>query len=60
MEAEVQLTPPKRWVFWVSVVLAALGVIGSLVSIPVVSGLAFWLVVVGFVLLALGNSVKGF
>jgi hypothetical protein len=59
MEVEVQLTPPKRWVFWVSVVLAALGVIGSLVSIPVVSGLAFWLVVLGFILLALGNSVKG-
>jgi len=40
-------------------ILAVLGVLAKLVTIPVLSGLAFWLVVVGFVLLALGTLVKG-
>ena len=55
----MQLTPPKQWVFWVSVILAVLGVIGSFVSLLFVSGFAFWFVVVGFVLLAAGNAVQG-
>lgn len=59
-EKIMQLTPPKHTTFWVATVVAALGVLGSLVSIPVVSGLAIWFVVVGFVLLWLGNAVKGF
>ena len=56
----MRLTPPKKNVFWISTVLAALGLIGSFVSIPFVSENAFWFVVVGFVLLWLGNAVKGF
>ena len=56
----MRLTPPKKWVFWVSVILAALALIGTLVSIPVVSAYAFWLLLIGFVLLALGNAMKGF
>ncbi|MBT3391148.1 MAG: hypothetical protein HN413_12140 [Chloroflexi bacterium] len=55
----MKLNPPKNITFYISVVLAALGLIGSFVSIPVVSGLAFWFVVVGFVLLAAGLLVKG-
>lgn len=56
----MKLTPPTKNVFWIATVLAALGLIGSLVAIPVVSQYAFWLVVVGFVLLWLGNTMKGF
>ena len=55
----MKLTPPTKVAFWVSVVLAALGVIGTFVAIPVVSGLAFWFVVVGYVVLLLGLLVKG-
>ncbi|MBL6964968.1 MAG: hypothetical protein ISR60_00325 [Anaerolineales bacterium] len=55
----MKLNPPKNITFYISVVLAALGLIGSFVSIPFVSGLAFWFVVVGFVLLAAGLLVKG-
>jgi hypothetical protein len=36
----MKLNPPKNITFYISVVLAALGLIGSFVSIPVVSGLS--------------------
>ena len=56
----MRLNAPKKIVFWISVILAALGIIGSLVSLPVISGIAFWLLVIGYVLLFLGNVLKGF
>jgi hypothetical protein len=56
----MKLSAPKSWVFWVSVILAALALLGTLVSIPVVSAYAFWVLLIGFVLLALGNALKGF
>ncbi len=56
----MRLTPPKNITFWISVILAALGVIATFVTIPVLSGFAFWLVVIGFVLLVLGLLIKGF
>ena len=55
----MKLNPPKTITFWISVVLGLLGLIGSFVSIPVVSGLAFWFVFVGFALLVAGLLVKG-
>lgn len=56
----MKLTPPTKNVFWISTVLAVLGLVGQFVSIPFVSTYAFWLVVVGYVLLWLGNTMKGF
>lgn len=55
----MKLTPPKKITFWVSVILGLLGLIGTFVSIPVVSGLAFWFVFVGFALLVAGLLLKG-
>jgi len=55
----MKLTPPKQITFWISVILGLLGLIGSIVSIPVVSGLAFWFVFVGLALLVAGLLVKG-
>lgn len=55
----MKLTEPKAVTFWVSVLLAVLGLLGALVEIPVISAYAFWLVLVGFVLLALANLLKG-
>jgi len=55
----MQLSAPKQITFWIAVVIAVLGVIASLVSIPVLSGFALWLVVLAFVVLALGNLVDG-
>jgi len=50
--------PTKNW-WWISVILAVVGVIGYFVAIPFVSVYAFWLVTVGFVLLALSTVLKG-
>lgn len=55
----MKLSPPKKVTFWISVVLGLLGLISTFVSIPVVSGLAFWFVVAGFALLVAGLLVKG-
>ena len=54
----MRLTPPKKIVFYISVVLAVLGLIAFFV--PAVSAFAFWLVLAGFVLLFLGLVLKGF
>ena len=56
----MRLTPPKKWVFWASVILAVVGLVGYLITIPFISGFAFWFVLVGYVLLAAGNALKGF
>ena len=50
--------PTKNW-WWISVILAVVGVIGHFVAIPFVSVYAFWIVTVGFVLLALSTVLKG-
>ena len=56
----MKLSRPTKTVFWISVILAGLGILGSLVSIPVVSSYTFLLVVLGYILLFLGNVLKGF
>jgi uncharacterized membrane protein len=55
----MNLSEPKTTTFWIAVVLAVLGVLAAIVKIPVLSGIAIWLVVAGFVVLALGNLMKG-
>jgi len=53
------LNAPKQIIFIVSLVLVAAAVMGTLVAIPFVSANAFWIAVVGYVLLALGVALKG-
>jgi len=53
----MKLSTPKQITFWTAVVVAAVGLIASLVTIPVLSGLALWLVVIGFIILAAGCLV---
>ena len=55
----MKLTPPKKITFWVSVALGVLGLIGYFVTIPVLTTLAFWLVLAGLVLLVLANALTG-
>ncbi len=55
----MKLQKPKVLTFWVAVALVVLGIIAQLVTIPVLSGIAFWLVVIGFVILVLGNLITG-
>ncbi|MBN1440757.1 MAG: hypothetical protein JW929_15225 [Anaerolineales bacterium] len=55
----MRLTPPKAITFWISVVLAVIGFIGVIVSIPFISTYAFWFLFAGYVVLVLGLLVKG-
>jgi hypothetical protein len=55
---KLKLSEPKVVTFWIAVILAALGVLAFLGTIPGLSSYAFWLVVAGFVLLALANLLK--
>jgi hypothetical protein len=54
----MRLNAPKVVTFWIAVGLAALGVLATLGSIPALAEYAFWLVVAGFVLLALGTMMR--
>jgi len=56
----MKLSAPRQITFWIAVILAVLGFIGFIApTIPVLGVLAFWLVLVGFVVLVVGNVVKG-
>jgi threonine/homoserine/homoserine lactone efflux protein len=54
----IKLSEPKVVTFWIAVILVVLGVLASQGIIAGLSAYAFWLVVAGFVLLALGNLMK--
>jgi hypothetical protein len=49
---------PSDWTFWLSVVLVVLAIISAVTFIPVVSVNAFWVAVVGYVVLVIGCTVK--
>lgn len=55
----MKLSAPKNVTWWVAVVLGVLGILGSLIEIPLVSAYNFWFVAVGFILLALATFLKG-
>jgi hypothetical protein len=55
----MKLSEPKVVTFWIAVILALLGVLASQGIIAGLASYAFVLVVAGFVLLALGNLMKG-
>lgn len=52
----MKLNAPKFITFIIAVILAVLGVVFHFVLLP---AYAIWFVVVGFILLALGNLIKG-
>jgi hypothetical protein len=56
----MRLSAPKKWVFWTSVVLVVLGLVGKFFNVPLLTDYAYWFVLVGYVLLAAGNYFKGF
>jgi len=55
----MNLSAPKQLTFWLALILGVLGILGTFVTIPFATTYAFWLLVVGFVLLALGNLMEG-
>jgi len=53
----MNLSEPKAITFWIAVILGVLGLIFFFV--PAVATYAFWLVLVGLIVLVLGNLMKG-
>ena len=56
----MKLNAPKTVTWWIAIIVGVLGVLGSFVSLPLVSTYSFLFVVIGFVLLALGTLLTGF
>jgi hypothetical protein len=56
----MRLNAPKKTTWWIALVVGAIGIVAHLVTIPVLSGFAFWLVAAAFVLLILATYLKGF
>jgi hypothetical protein len=55
----MKLNAPSQTLWIISVVVGGLGILSHLVSIPNVSPYAFWLVVIGFILLVIATLTKG-
>ena len=52
----MQLNAPKKITWWIAVVLGVLGLVGIFVpTLPILGAYAVWLVVIGFLLLALAT-----
>jgi hypothetical protein len=54
-----KLSAPTQIVFLISLALAVIAVIGVFVSIPFVSLYAFWIAIIGYIVLAAGCMMKG-
>lgn len=55
----MKLSAPTQMVWYIALIVGIVGVIASLVSIPVLSGFAFWLVVIAWVILLVSTAMKG-
>lgn len=56
----MRLNAPKRVVFYISVIMAVLGLLGAFNLVPLLAGMtAFWLTLAAFVILAMGTMMKG-
>lgn len=55
----MKLTPPKQITYWISVALALLALLSELAVFTLIPIPAFWLLFIGFILLALSLMVKG-
>jgi hypothetical protein len=55
----MKLSAPKNITWWIAVVVGVLGFIGNFVAIPVIGSLSFWLLFIGFALLAVATIIKG-
>jgi hypothetical protein len=55
----MELSAPKQITWLIALVIGVIGVLAYLVTIPVLSGFAFWIVVVALVLLLVATFVPG-
>ncbi len=50
---------PKSTLWILALIVGILGIVGHFVAIPFVSVYSFWLILAGFVMLAIGTTFKG-
>ena len=55
----LKLSAPTVPIWAVAVILGVLGILANLVVIPILSPLAFWMVALAFVILAVATMIKG-
>jgi hypothetical protein len=55
----MNLSAPTTMVFMISIILAALAVIGKFVAIPIISDNGFWVAIIAYAILAIGNLFRG-
>ena len=55
----MNLSAPTTAVFVISLILAVLAVLGTFVAIPLISPNAFWVAIIAYVVLLVGNLAKG-
>lgn len=57
----MRLTPPKKIVFIISLILAIISIVATFVDIPVVSDhYEYWIMLAAWAILAAGVFLKGF
>jgi nicotinamide riboside transporter PnuC len=56
---EMKLSAPKQVTWWIALIVGVIGIVAHLGIIPVLSGIAFWLVTAAFVLFVLATLLKG-
>ena len=55
----MRLTPPKKIVWWIALILVVIGIIGTFVAIPVIGGYEFWFAAASAALLLLATAISG-
>jgi hypothetical protein len=56
----MQINPPTKVVFWISAIVAIVGLVFNFVNSDIIQGIAVYVVFAAYVLLFLGNTLKGF
>jgi type IV secretory pathway TrbD component len=55
----MNLSAPKQVTWLIALILGIIGLIAQLVTIPVLSGLAFWLVLIALVVMLVATYLPG-
>jgi hypothetical protein len=55
----MKLSAPKQITFWIAIVVAAVGVVFKLLNTAPLAPYPGWLLLIAFVILALGVLIKG-
>lgn len=56
----MRLNAPKKFVWFLTLILAIISIIATFVAIPVVTGITYWIMAVAWLLLFLATALKGF